>query len=37
MLREIAPGVTVADVRAATEAPLVEAHDLREMDVAAGA
>ncbi len=31
MLREIAPGVTVHDVRAATEPPLVEAHDLREM------
>jgi 3-oxoacid CoA-transferase subunit B len=37
VLHEIAPGVTVADVRSATEAPLIEAHDLREMDVAAGA
>jgi 3-oxoacid CoA-transferase subunit B len=31
VLREIAPGVTVRDVRAATEPPLIEAHDLREM------
>ena len=31
MLREIAPGTTVAEVRAVTEPPLVEAHDLREM------
>ncbi|HEY2166235.1 MAG TPA: CoA transferase subunit B [Jatrophihabitantaceae bacterium] len=37
VLHEIAPGVTVADVRSATEAPLIEAHDRREMDVAAGA
>jgi 3-oxoacid CoA-transferase subunit B len=31
LLRELAPGVTVAEVRAATEPPLVEAADLREM------
>ena len=31
MLREIAPGVAVHEVRAATEPPLVEAHDLHEM------
>jgi 3-oxoacid CoA-transferase subunit B len=31
MLREVAPGVAVHDVRAATEPPLVEAPDLREM------
>jgi 3-oxoacid CoA-transferase subunit B len=31
MLRELAPGVSVHDVRAATEPPLVEAGDLREM------
>ncbi len=31
MLREIAPGVAVHEVRAVTEPPLVEAHDLREM------
>jgi 3-oxoacid CoA-transferase subunit B len=35
MLREIAPGVQVHDVRAATEPPVVEAADLREMSVAA--
>jgi 3-oxoacid CoA-transferase subunit B len=33
MLRELAPGVSVHDVRAATEPPVVEAHDLREMDI----
>jgi 3-oxoacid CoA-transferase subunit B len=33
MLREIAPGVTVREVRAATEPPLVEAHDLHETEV----
>jgi 3-oxoacid CoA-transferase subunit B len=31
MLRELAPGVTVGEVRAGTEPPLVESHDLREM------
>jgi 3-oxoacid CoA-transferase subunit B len=31
VLREVAPGVTVAEVRAATEPPLTEAGDLREM------
>jgi 3-oxoacid CoA-transferase subunit B len=31
MLREIAPGHTVQDIRAATEPPLVEGGDLREM------
>ncbi len=36
MLRELAPGVTVREVRAATEPPLVEAHDLREMQLPAG-
>jgi 3-oxoacid CoA-transferase subunit B len=35
MLRELAPGVTVDQVRAATEAPLVEAADLREMTASA--
>jgi 3-oxoacid CoA-transferase subunit B len=34
MLRELAPGVTVAEVRAGTEPPLVESHDLREMEIA---
>jgi len=33
MLREIAPGVSVREVRAATEPPLVEAHDLHEMEL----
>jgi 3-oxoacid CoA-transferase subunit B len=31
VLREIAPGCTVAEVRAATEPPLIEASELREM------
>jgi 3-oxoacid CoA-transferase subunit B len=34
VLHEVAPGVSVAEVRAATEPPLVESHDLREMVVA---
>jgi 3-oxoacid CoA-transferase subunit B len=34
LIRELAPGVSVADVRAATEPPLAEAADLREMVVA---
>ncbi|MDP9091545.1 MAG: CoA transferase subunit B [Actinomycetota bacterium] len=34
MLRELAPGVTVGEVRAGTEPPLVEAHDLQEMAIA---
>jgi 3-oxoacid CoA-transferase subunit B len=33
MLRELAPGVSVHDVRAGTEPPLVEAHDLHEMQL----
>jgi 3-oxoacid CoA-transferase subunit B len=33
VLRELAPGHTVHDIRAATEAPLVEAHDLHEMAI----
>jgi 3-oxoacid CoA-transferase subunit B len=33
MLREVAPGVTVSQVRAATEPPLVEASGLREMQL----
>ena len=33
ILRELAPGVSVHQVRAATEPPLVEAHDLREMQM----
>jgi 3-oxoacid CoA-transferase subunit B len=37
VLREVAPGVSVADVRAATEPPLTEAEDLREMSVTAAA
>ncbi|MCU1656608.1 MAG: CoA transferase subunit [Pseudonocardiales bacterium] len=37
MLRELAPGATVAEVRAVTEPPLVEAHDLREMEIPADA
>jgi 3-oxoacid CoA-transferase subunit B len=36
MLRELAPGVSVHDVRAATEPPLVEAGDLREMEIPPG-
>ena len=35
ILREIAPDVTVGAVRAATEPPLVVAHDLREIELAA--
>jgi 3-oxoacid CoA-transferase subunit B len=35
MLRELAPGVEVREVRAATEPALVEAHDLREMAIPA--
>jgi 3-oxoacid CoA-transferase B subunit len=33
LLRELAPGVNVHDVRAATEPALVEAHDLHEMTI----
>jgi 3-oxoacid CoA-transferase subunit B len=36
ILRELAPGVSVHEVRAATEPPLVEAHDLREMEIRNG-
>jgi acyl CoA:acetate/3-ketoacid CoA transferase beta subunit len=36
VLREVAPGVSVQDVRAATEPALVEAHDLREMAIPLG-
>jgi 3-oxoacid CoA-transferase subunit B len=36
VLREIAPGHTVADVRAATEPALTEAADVREMAIRAG-
>jgi 3-oxoacid CoA-transferase subunit B len=36
LLRELAPGVTVRDIRAATEPPLVEAHDLHEMPTLPG-
>jgi 3-oxoacid CoA-transferase subunit B len=35
LLRELAPGVGVHEVRAATEPVLVEAHDLREMAIPA--
>jgi 3-oxoacid CoA-transferase subunit B len=37
LLRELAPGVSVHDVRAATEPPLVDTYDLREMDLPTGA
>lgn len=37
LLRELAPGVAVRDVRAATEPPLVDAYDLHEMELPAGA
>jgi 3-oxoacid CoA-transferase subunit B len=37
LLRELAPGVSIRDVRAATEPPLVDAYDLREMELPAGA
>jgi 3-oxoacid CoA-transferase subunit B len=37
LLRELAPGVGMRDVRAATEPPLVDAYDLREMELPAGA
>jgi acyl CoA:acetate/3-ketoacid CoA transferase beta subunit len=37
VLRELAPGATVGQVRGATQAPLVEAHDLREMEILPGA
>jgi 3-oxoacid CoA-transferase subunit B len=36
LLREVAPGVTVGEVRAATEPELIEAHDVREMVLPAG-
>jgi 3-oxoacid CoA-transferase subunit B len=36
ILRELAPGVTLAEVRAATEPPLVEGGDMREMVLPAG-
>src|SRR5437868_5721404 len=36
MLRELGPGVTGDEVRAATEPVLVEAHDLHEMAIPAG-
>ncbi len=36
MLRELAPDVSVGHVRGATEPPLIEARDLRVMDVRAG-
>ncbi len=36
MLREVAPGVSVHEVRAATEPPLIETGDLREMELPAG-
>lgn len=37
ILRELAPGLSMHDVRAATEPPLVDAYDLREMELPAGA
>lgn len=37
VLREVAPGVAVAEVRAATQPPLTEASDLAEMAIAPGA
>jgi 3-oxoacid CoA-transferase subunit B len=36
MLRELAPGLTVHEVRAATEPVLIETNDLREMEIPAG-
>jgi 3-oxoacid CoA-transferase subunit B len=35
ILRELAPDVTVGHVRGATEPPLIEARDLRAMDISA--
>jgi 3-oxoacid CoA-transferase subunit B len=35
ILRELAPGIAVGDVRGRTEPPLIEARDLREMTVSA--
>jgi len=37
ILRELAPDVTVGHVRGATEPPLIEARDLRAMDISASA
>jgi 3-oxoacid CoA-transferase subunit B len=37
ILRELAPGVSMQEVRAATEPPLVDAYDLREMELPADA
>src|SRR5215831_12485339 len=36
ILRELAPDITVGHVRGATEPPLIEARDLRAMDIRAG-
>jgi len=36
ILRELAPDVTIGHVRGATEPPLIEARDLRAMDIGAG-